>query len=125
MTANTPHTELSPIQELLQPLKEIMAIVGADTAEQAVEAVRGMNADLLRLDSLLGSLSVAPVVLANGRPLFVQLPPSVPQHQYHPEAIEMVRDALVEASVSLRSPLARSRAAQTRLEDKGHEAHQP
>ena len=112
MTVNTPQGEPSPLQELLKPLKEIMAIVGADTAEQAVEAVRHMNADLLRLDSLLASLSVAPVVLANGRPLFVQLPPSVPQHQYHPEALEMVRDALVEASVSLRNPLVRSRATQ-------------
>ena len=114
MTANAPQGELSPLQELLKPLKEIMQIVGADTAEQAVDTVRHMNADLLRLDSLLASLSVAPVVLANGRPLFVQLPPSVPQHQYHPEALEMVRDALVEASVSLRQPLARSRAAQVK-----------
>lgn len=122
MTSNTPQAEPSPLQELLRPLKEIMQIVGADTAEQAVEAVRHMNADLLRLDSLLASLSVAPVVLANGRPLFVQLPPSVPQHQYHPEALEMVRDALVDASVSLRNPLARSRAAQAKMEDTSDEA---
>jgi hypothetical protein len=34
----------------------------------------------------------------------------MPQEQYAPQALEMVRDALVEASVSLRVPLARSRA---------------
>ena len=94
----------------LTPMEEIMALVGAETPQAALAAVRHMHADLERL----GSLAVVPVVLAGGRPLFAQLPPSEPQHRYPPEALEMVRDALVEASVALRAPLARSRAGATR-----------
>ncbi len=56
---------------------------------------------------------MASVVLVADRPLFVQMPPNAPQEQYAPEHLQMVRDALVEASVSLRVPLARSRAAQS------------
>ena len=109
MTANSP--QRSSVQELLQPLKEIMELVGVETAVEAVETVRRMQADLLNLDFLLSNLSVASVVLVADRPLFVQLPPNMPQEQYAPQALEMVRDALVEASVSLRVPLARSRAS--------------
>ena len=108
MTVNTP--QRSSVQELLQPLKEIMELVGAETAVEAVETVRRMQADLLNLDFMLSNLSVASVVLVADRPLFVQLPPNAPQEQYAPEQLQMVRDALVEASVSLRVPLARSRA---------------
>jgi hypothetical protein len=109
MTANSP--QRSSVQELLQPLKEIMELLGVETAVEAVDAIKRMQADLCSADFLLSNLSVASVVLVADRPLFVQLPPNMPQEQYAPQALEMVRDALVEASVSLRIPLARSRAA--------------
>ena len=76
MTADTPQTKPSMLQELLQPLAEIMALVGAETAEQAVEAVKRMQADCATMDFLLSNLSVASVVMAGDRPLFVQLPPN-------------------------------------------------
>ena len=110
MTAKTP--QRSPMQELLQPLQEIMNLVGAETAVEAVETVRRMQADLLNLDFMLSNLSVASVVLVADRPLFVQMPPNISQDQYAPEHLRMVRDALVEASVSLRVPLARAVADQ-------------
>jgi hypothetical protein len=110
MTSNTP--QRSSVQDLLQPLRDIMELVGAETAVAAVETVRRMQADLLNLDFLLSNLSVAAVVLVADRPLFVQLPPNALPEQYAPEQLQMVRDALVEASMSLRIPLARSRANQ-------------
>ena len=67
MTANSP--QRSSMQELLQPLKDIMELVGAETAVEAVETVRRMNADLLNLDFLLSNLAVASVVLVADRPV--------------------------------------------------------
>lgn len=101
------------------PLQEIMDLVGAETPEQVVEAVRRLQADCATMDFLLSNLSVAAVVMAGDRPLFVQLPPNALPEQYAPEQLQMVRDALVEASVSLRIPLARSRAAQAQATDDG------
>jgi hypothetical protein len=74
-----------------------------------VEAVQRMQADLLNLDFLLSNLSVA---LVADRPLYVQMPPNISQDQYAPEHLRMVRDALVEVSVSLRVLLARAVADQ-------------
>lgn len=117
MTTNTP--QRSSVQDLLQPLREIMDLVGAETAVEAVEAVRRLQADLHSADFLLSNLSVASVVLVGDRPLFVQLPPNALPEQYAPEQLQMVRDALVEASMSLRIPLARSRAIQEAETDDG------
>lgn len=110
MTTNSP--QRSSVQDLLQPLHDIMEFLGVETAVEAVEVVKRMQADLQSADFLLSNLSVASVVMVADRPLFVQLPPNMPQEQYAPAELQMVRDALVEASMSLRGPLLRSRAAQ-------------
>jgi hypothetical protein len=110
MTAISP--QRSSVHDLLQPLRDIMELLGVETAVEAVDAVRRLQADLHSADFLLSNLSVASVVLVADRPLFVQLPPNVSPDQYAPEQLQMVREALVEASMSLRIPLARSRAAQ-------------
>lgn len=94
----------------MSPIETIMKMVEADTEEAAITAVWNLKENASQLELLLNSLTVVPVVMAHGQPLFVQLPPSVPQEEYTPTMLESVRDALVEASVYLRSPLMRSRA---------------
>lgn len=93
----------------LTPIQEIMEIVGADSPEAAVTAVKDLRATQLELQQMIYSLSVVSVVTAGGRPLFVQLPPSAPHQDNPPEVLEAVRDALVDASQSLRPAIAVSR----------------
>ena len=92
------------------PMQEIMRYLAVDSEEQALERVREIAEQLAYTQAALMSLTVIPVVMVNGQPLFVQFPPTQAAHKYAPELIETVRDALVEASTSLRTPLARSRA---------------
>ena len=58
---------------------------------------------------MLSSIAIASVVMIGGQPLFVQMPPIIPQREYPTEVLEMVRDALVDASTSLRLPIQQSR----------------
>jgi hypothetical protein len=93
----------------------IMKIVGVTNEADAVQAVWNLKENVTQLEAMLNSLTVVPVVMSQGQPLFVQLPPNVPQEQFAPELLESIRDALVGASVYLRLPLLRSRA---RVEEK-------
>jgi hypothetical protein len=94
----------------MSPIETIMKMVGANTEEDAITAVWNLKESASQLESLMNSLTVVPVVMAHGQPLFVQLPPNSQQEAYTPALLESVRDALVEASVYLRGPLLRSRA---------------
>lgn len=94
----------------MSPIETIMKMVGVETEEGAITAVWNLKENASQLEALVNSLTIVPVVMAHGQPLFVQLPPNMPQEQYTPATLESVRDALVEASVYLRVPLMRSRA---------------
>jgi len=98
----------------MSPIETIMKMVGAGSEDEAVTAVWNLKENASQLESLMNSLTVVPVVMAHGQPLFVQLPPNSPQEQYVPALLESVRDALVESSVFLRGPLMRSRARATK-----------
>lgn len=92
------------------PIQKIMELTNTHTEEDAVTAVWQLVENLSQMDALLNTLSVVSVVTANGRPLFVQLPPTEAPDSYLPQALEHARDALVEASMFLRVPLLQSRA---------------
>lgn len=92
------------------PIETIMQMVGVKSEEDAVTAVWNLKENASQLELLMNSLTVVPVVMAGGQPLFVQMPPNSPQEGYTPALLESVRDALVEASIYLRGPLVRSRA---------------
>jgi hypothetical protein len=92
------------------PIEVIMKMVGVTDENDTVAAVWSLKEQALQLEAMLNSLTVVPVVMAQGQPLFVQMPPNVSQEQYDPRTLESIRDALVEASVYLRLPLVRSRA---------------
>jgi hypothetical protein len=94
----------------MSPIETIMKMVGATTEEAAVTAVWNLKESASQLELLMNSLTVVPVVMAHGQPLFVQMPPNMAQHDYESATLESVREALVEASVYLRGPLLRSRA---------------
>ena len=54
--------------------------------------------------------------LPSQRNLFVQMPPIMPHREYPVDVLEMVRDALVDASASLRGPIAQSKASASKTE---------
>lgn len=91
------------------PIEEIMRIVGVDSPKLAAAAVRDMRDAQIRLQQMIYGLSVVSVVTVGGAPLFVQLPPSISHQENPPEVLEAVRDALVDASQSLRPAIAVSR----------------
>lgn len=93
------------------PIEAIMRTLAVDSPEQAADRVREIAEQLAYTQAALMSLTVIPVVMAGGQPLSVQFPPTQAPHTYAPELIETLRDVLVDAGASLRSPLARSRAA--------------
>jgi hypothetical protein len=94
----------------LSPIEIIMKMVGVTDEGDVVAAVWNLKEQAAQLEAMLNSLTVVPVVMAQGQPLFVQMPPNVAQERYDPKTLESIRDALVEASVYLRLPLVRSRA---------------
>lgn len=94
----------------LTTIETIMKMVGVVDEKEVVTAVWNLKEQASQLEAMLNSLTVVPVVMAQGQPLFVQMPPNVSQEKYDPRTLESVRDALVETSVYLRLPLTRSRA---------------
>ena len=90
-------------------IDQICKDLEVDTSGEAVIQVRVLKGEVVRLRDLINSIAVASVVMIGGQPLFVQMPPIIPQREYPTEVLEMVRDALVDASTSLRNPIAQSR----------------
>ena len=100
-----PRNNSDPIDDIDQICKELEV----DTSGEAVIQVRVLKSELERLRTLLNSITITSVVMIGGQPLFVQMPPIIPQREYPTEVLEMVRDALVDASTSLRLPIQQSR----------------
>lgn len=99
----------TPTANIGTDMQEIMRYLAVDSSEKAVARVREIAEQLAYTQAALMSLTVIPVVMANGEPLFVQFPPAQAPHTYAPELIETLRDVLVDASMALRTPLAQSR----------------
>lgn len=94
---------------VVNPMDQICELLDVADGEEAVFQVRILRGEVDRLRGLLSSIAVASVVMIGGQPLFVQVPPIIPQREYPTEVLEMVRDALVDASTSLRLPIQQSR----------------
>lgn len=90
-------------------IDEIFRLLDVATEEEAVQAVKDLKHAVTELNGMIASLTVATVIMANGKAIFVQMPPTVPLTHYAPEALESVQDALIDSSVGLRGALVRSR----------------
>lgn len=95
--------------DAIDDFEQICRLLEVDTLEEAVSQVRILKGEIERLRALLNSIAITSVVMIGGQPLFVQMPPIIPQREYPTEVLEMVRDALVDASTSLRLPIQQSR----------------
>lgn len=84
------------------PIEKIMEIVGATDENDAVAKVESLSTDAAALEQIVNGLSVTSVVMTNGRPLFVQLPPNSKPEDYDPAFLEIIRDTLVDASTMMR-----------------------
>lgn len=104
--------ESSPVN----PTEQICELLGVAYIDEAVEKVALLKAENAYLNSMLSSVTTATVVLVGGRPLFVQMPPIMPHREYPVDVLEMVRDALVDASTSLRGPIAQSKASASKTD---------
>lgn len=102
--------------DTIDDIDRICRELEVDTSEEAVSQVRILKDEVERLRVLLGSICVASVVMIGGQPLFVQMPPIIPQREYPTEVLEMVRDALVDVSTSLRGPIAQSKASASKID---------
>ncbi len=92
-----------------EPIDEICRILGVDTGEEAVKAVSAMQEAVQSFDGIINGLSVATVIMVNGKTLFVQMPPTVQLTHYPPEALESVQEAFIDASVGMRGAIAVSK----------------
>lgn len=92
-----------------EPIDDICRILGVETGEEAVKAVSEMQEAVQEFSGIINSLSVATVIMINGKTLFVQMPPTIRLTHYPPEALESVKDALIDASVGLRGAVAVSK----------------
>lgn len=92
--------------ETVDAITEIYKELGVWSEEEVLLEVRMLKGEVERLRNLFSSIVVVPVVLVGGQPLFAQMPPIIPQREYPVEVLEMVRDGLVDASTSFRSPIA-------------------
>ena len=97
-------------------MEELFKLLETDSLEEAVQKITLLKAENAYLSSMLSSITTATVVLAGGRPLFVQMPPIMPHREYPVDVLEMVRDALVDASASLRGPIAQSKASASKTD---------
>jgi hypothetical protein len=84
------------------PINKIMEIVGAADENDAVAKVESLSTEVASLERVINGLSVTSVVMTNGRPLFVQLPPNSKPEDYDPAFLEVVRDTLIDASSMMR-----------------------
>lgn len=91
-------------------MEELFKLLETDSLEESVLKVTQLQAENAYFNAMLSSITTATVVLVGGRPLFVQMPPIMPHREYPVDVLEMVRDALVDASASLRGPIAQSKA---------------
>ena len=104
--------ESSPVN----PAERICELLDVTIIDEAVEKITFLKAENAYLNAMLSSITTATVVLAGGRPLFVQMPPIMPHREYPIDVLETVRDALVDASASLRGPIAQSKASASKTD---------
>jgi hypothetical protein len=97
-------------------MEQLFELLETDSLEELVLKVTQIKAENAYLNAMLSSITTATVVLAGGRPLFVQMPPIMPHREYPVDVLEMVRDALVDASASLRGPIAQSKASASKTD---------
>jgi hypothetical protein len=90
------------------PMEQILQILNVKTEEDAVDAVLTVLRAYSELDAALATLTVIPVVMVNGKPVLVQLPPENQQHSL--ETMEVIRDGLIDSAALMRGPIMRSRA---------------
>ena len=100
----------------VNPMEQLFELLEVESLDEAVKKVAQLKAESAYLNSLLSSITTATVVLAAGQPLFVQMPPIMPHREYPVDVLEMVRDALVDASASLRGPIAQSKASASKTD---------
>ena len=98
------------------PMEQLFQNLEVDSLEESVLKVIQLKAENAYLNSMLSSITTATVVLVGGRPLFVQMPPIMPHREYPVDVLEMVRDALVDATASLRGPIAQSKASASKTD---------
>lgn len=97
-------------------MEQLYELLETDSLEESVQKVTLLKAESAYFSSMLSSITTATVVLVGGRPLFVQMPPIMPHREYPVDVLEMVRDSLLDASASLRGPIAQSKASASKTD---------